>query len=47
METIDPNGVFILDESSMKNSGSSSVRVSRQYCGNLGKVENCQVGVIH
>ena len=45
IETIGPNGVIILDESGMKKSGNSSVGVSRQYCGNLGKVENCQVGV--
>jgi SRSO17 transposase len=45
VETIGTNGVIILDESGMKKSGDSSVGVSRQYCGNLGKVENCQVGV--
>ncbi|WP_082090557.1 IS701 family transposase [Methanosarcina sp. MTP4] len=45
IETIGPNGVIILDESGMKKSGNSSVGVSRQYCGNLGKVDNCQVGV--
>ncbi len=45
IETIGPNGVIILDESGIKKSGDSSVGVSRQYCGNLGKVDNCQVGV--
>ena len=45
IEIIGPDGVLILDESAMKKSGSSSVGVSRQYCGNLGKVDNCQVGV--
>jgi SRSO17 transposase len=45
VETIGTNGIIILDESSMEKSGDSSVGVSRQYCGNLGKVENCQVGV--
>jgi SRSO17 transposase len=43
--TIGTNGVIILDESGIKKSGDSSVGVSRQYCGNLGKVDNCQVGV--
>jgi len=45
IEIIGPNGVIILDESGVKKSGDSSVGVSRQYCGNLGKVDNCQVGV--
>lgn len=45
IDVIGTNGVIILDESGMKKSGDSSVGVSRQYCGNLGKVENCQVGV--
>lgn len=45
IEIIGTNGVIILDESGIKKSGNGSVGVSRQYCGNLGKVENCQVGV--
>lgn len=45
IQTIGPNAVLILDESGMKKLGNSSVGVSHQYCGNLGKVENCQVGV--
>ena len=45
IQTIGKNGVLILDESSIKKSGNSSVGVSHQYCGNLGKKDNCQVGV--
>ena len=45
IQTIGKNGVLILDESGIKKSGNSSVGVSHQYCGNLGKKDNCQVGV--
>lgn len=41
----DPNGVVIFDESGFVKKGDDSAGVARQYCGNVGKVENCQVGV--
>ncbi len=41
----DPNAALIFDESSFQKKGDDSVGVARQYCGSLGKVENCQVGV--
>lgn len=41
----DVNGVAIIDESSFVKKGDKSAGVQRQYCGRLGKVENCQVGV--
>ena len=37
--------VGVLDESGFAKKGSESVGVARQYCGRLGKVDNCQVGV--
>ena len=36
---------LLIDESGFKKSGNFSVGVGRQWCGRLGKVENCQVGV--
>lgn len=41
----DEEGVLIFDESGFRKKGNESAGVGRQYCGNLGKVENCQVGV--
>jgi len=39
------NGAIIFDESGFLKKGDDSIGVSRQYCGNAGKVDNCQVGV--
>jgi SRSO17 transposase len=35
----------IIDESGFPKKGRHSVGVGRQWCGQMGKVENCQVGV--
>lgn len=45
-ETLDGEVLIgIIDESCVVKRGEHSVGVKRQYCGRLGKVENCQVGV--
>src|SRR5262249_37732654 len=38
-------GVIVFDPSAFAQKGDKSVGVARQWCGRLGKVENCQVGV--
>jgi len=39
------HGSIHIDESGLPKQGDDSVGVSRQYCGRLGKVDNCQMGV--
>jgi SRSO17 transposase len=39
------DGVLVFDPSGFPKSGSESVGVARQWCGRLGKVDNCQVAL--
>jgi SRSO17 transposase len=39
------DAVLVFDPSAFPKKGTASVGVQRQWCGRLGKVENCQVGV--
>ena len=41
----DPQGIFIVDGSGFQKKGTESCGVARQWCGRLGKIENCQNGV--
>lgn len=40
-----PNGVIVFDPSGFVKRGTESVGVGRQWCGRLGKIDNCQVGI--
>ncbi len=44
-ELADADGVFVLDPSAFPKKGADSCGVARQWCGRLGKVDNCQQGV--
>ncbi len=41
----EPEGVIVFDPSAFPKKGRHSAAVARQWCGRLGKVENCQVGI--
>ena len=44
-EWADPQAVLVIDSSGFPKKGTHSCGVQRQWCGRLGKVDNCQVGV--
>jgi SRSO17 transposase len=44
-ELAEPDGVVVIDGSAFPKKGTESCGVARQWCGRLGKVDNCQVGV--
>src|SRR3972149_2625168 len=39
------DAVLVFDPSAFPKKGTESVGVQRQWCGRLGKIDNCQVGV--
>jgi len=41
----EPDGVIVFDPSGFPKKGTKSVGVMRQWCGRIGKVDNCQVGI--
>jgi SRSO17 transposase len=42
----EPDGVIVFDPAGFPKKGCHSVGVARQWCGRLGKVDNCQVAIL-
>jgi SRSO17 transposase len=45
MQKLGPITAWVVDETGVVKKGTHSVGVARQYCGRVGKKENCQVAV--
>jgi len=45
MELGEADAVLVFDPSAFVKKGTESVGVQRQWCGRLGKLDNCQVGI--
>jgi SRSO17 transposase len=41
----EPDGILVFDPSAFPKKGTESAGVQRQWCGRLGKIDNCQVGL--
>ena len=44
-ELAEADAVLVFDPSAFAKKGAASVGVQRQWCGRLGKIDNCQVGI--
>ena len=45
-ELADPDAVLVIDGYGVPKKGDESCGVARQWCGHLGKVDNCRVGYV-